>query len=603
MMRAAPEKTEFYVHDAQGNPLTIYSYLASETPTYKVNEQMIYGSSRLGLWKSDVDLLAYIPEVPEVMTVDRGNRRYEMNDHLSNVHTVVTDRRKRICEEETFSHYEADIQSTYDYYAFGMMMPGRGFSQQPMPCTPDTTFAVSENFGSSTGGFTALGSNTTISNGSTLLEISYSLPPLMLANSGGAAKTFGATSGNQYYLGFISVVPCSTMGTRDIPGVPYPVAVTVKDENGTVVITQSFPTPGAGSLSFTAASSGTYTVEFWVSGNACTYYIDDVYLYSVTSCPGDGQPNISDANSSYRFGFNGKEHDKEGMGGGVSTYDYGFRIYNPQIARFLSVDPLTGSYPWYTPYQFAGNKPTSAIDIDGLEEYVVVRWYDQAGKYNGSTAVRIRDERDRLYSNTGIVYLEMEDNFDNRYAFSESVRQSKAPSFTYTGSSGSLNSGAKPLFEQPGEIVGPNTPIRNPIEKSLINSARAEDARLRTAGRTNEYRIPSSTPGGNELTYSNDVRTLNDLQKGQLDAEIDFLNQNPDYSIDIVGTASTNNGTAISTYNQDIAADRARIVTKYMTDNGVDPSKISTGSVGDSRGGGNADSNRKVEYKYNVPQR
>jgi hypothetical protein len=39
----APEKTEFYVHDAQGNPLTIYSYLASETPTYKVNEQMIYG--------------------------------------------------------------------------------------------------------------------------------------------------------------------------------------------------------------------------------------------------------------------------------------------------------------------------------------------------------------------------------------------------------------------------------------------------------------------------------------------------------------------------------------------------------------------------------
>jgi RHS repeat-associated protein len=124
----APEKTEFYVHDAQGNPLTIYSYLASETPTYKVNEQMIYGSSRLGLWKSDGDLLAYIPEVPEVMSVDRGNRRYEMNDHLSNVHAVVTDRRMRVCEDEVFAHYEADIQSTYDYYAFGMMMPGRGFA-------------------------------------------------------------------------------------------------------------------------------------------------------------------------------------------------------------------------------------------------------------------------------------------------------------------------------------------------------------------------------------------------------------------------------------------------------------------------------------------
>ena len=72
----------------------------------------------------------------------------------------------------------------------------------------------------------------------------------------------------------------------------------------------------------------------------------------------------------YRYGFNGKEIDKgdEGMGGGGSTYDYGFRIYNPSMGKFLSVDPLTASYPWYTPYQFAGNKPINCIDLDGLEE-------------------------------------------------------------------------------------------------------------------------------------------------------------------------------------------------------------------------------------------
>jgi RHS repeat-associated protein len=70
----------------------------------------------------------------------------------------------------------------------------------------------------------------------------------------------------------------------------------------------------------------------------------------------------------YRYGFNGKELDKPGMGGGQSTYDYGFRIYNPAIAKFLSVDPLTREYPWYTPYQFAGNMPIWKIDIDGLEE-------------------------------------------------------------------------------------------------------------------------------------------------------------------------------------------------------------------------------------------
>jgi hypothetical protein len=67
------------------------------------------------------------------------------------------------------------------------------------------------------------------------------------------------------------------------------------------------------------------------------------------------------------------------MGGGGSTYDYGFRIYNAQIGKFLSVDPLSDSYPWYTPYQFAGNKPIMCDDIDGLEEFIRTRYFDVAG--------------------------------------------------------------------------------------------------------------------------------------------------------------------------------------------------------------------------------
>jgi hypothetical protein len=37
------------------------------------------------------------------------------------------------------------------------------------------------------------------------------------------------------------------------------------------------------------------------------------------------------------------------------------------LGRFLSVDPLTKSYPELTPYQFASNTPIQAIDQDGLE--------------------------------------------------------------------------------------------------------------------------------------------------------------------------------------------------------------------------------------------
>lgn len=67
-------------------------------------------------------------------------------------------------------------------------------------------------------------------------------------------------------------------------------------------------------------------------------------------------------NDNYRYSFNGKETDEE-----TGLQDYGFRIYNPAIAKFLSVDPLAPEYPWYTPYQFAGNTPIWAIDLDGLE--------------------------------------------------------------------------------------------------------------------------------------------------------------------------------------------------------------------------------------------
>src|SRR5690349_22218360 len=72
------------------------------------------------------------------------------------------------------------------------------------------------------------------------------------------------------------------------------------------------------------------------------------------------------AQGSYRYGFNGKENDNEVKGEG-SQQDYGMRIYDPRLSKFLSVDPLTEDYPELTPYQFASNTPVWAIDLDGAE--------------------------------------------------------------------------------------------------------------------------------------------------------------------------------------------------------------------------------------------
>ncbi len=80
------------------------------------------------------------------------------------------------------------------------------------------------------------------------------------------------------------------------------------------------------------------------------------------------------AGSSYRYGFNGKEQDPETYGEG-NIYDYGFRIYNPRLGKFLSVDPLTNKYPELTPYQFASNMPIIAIDLDGEEAKIVIIYH------------------------------------------------------------------------------------------------------------------------------------------------------------------------------------------------------------------------------------
>lgn len=73
--------------------------------------------------------------------------------------------------------------------------------------------------------------------------------------------------------------------------------------------------------------------------------------------------------SGYRYGFNGKEKDNEISLGGQ---DYGMRIYNASLCRFLTTDPIASQYPMLTPYQFASNTPIQAIDFDGLEGVQII---------------------------------------------------------------------------------------------------------------------------------------------------------------------------------------------------------------------------------------
>jgi RHS repeat-associated protein len=66
------------------------------------------------------------------------------------------------------------------------------------------------------------------------------------------------------------------------------------------------------------------------------------------------------------YGFGGYEKDNSTA---ENSYDYGARIYNGKIARWLSVDPMQNIYPMSTPYSFVSNSP------NGHEFQALFHWH------------------------------------------------------------------------------------------------------------------------------------------------------------------------------------------------------------------------------------
>jgi RHS repeat-associated protein len=62
----------------------------------------------------------------------------------------------------------------------------------------------------------------------------------------------------------------------------------------------------------------------------------------------------------YKAGFNGKDLDKE-----TNSYDFGERIYDPRLAKWLSLDPIKSKFPHESPYMFAGANPIFYVDEQG----------------------------------------------------------------------------------------------------------------------------------------------------------------------------------------------------------------------------------------------
>ena len=122
----------------------------------------------------------------------------------------------------------------------------------------------------------------------------------------------------------------------------------------TITILRSWPR-----VYYLTDNLGSVRVTVDQSGNPVGY--DDYYPFG-KRMPGRSN-NTANPHDAYKF--TGKELDQED---GIDLEYFGARYYDPEIGRFLSVDPMAENFPEVGPYTYAHNNPILRIDLFGMAD-------------------------------------------------------------------------------------------------------------------------------------------------------------------------------------------------------------------------------------------
>ncbi len=355
------EKTTYYNRDAQGNVMAVYDYEVDQTNSstkFALVERNIYGSSRVGMDRTCQEMISATSSNSDFEHV-LGLKQYECTNHLGNVLSVVTDRKHPIDDDGNgfIDYYQPEITKATDYSPFGVELYERNFTRtevthidvnEQTTVVDEDPFTLSANGGVYNVGDQGVDWNHILGTGEVTALEDYFI------------------NSQSFFLGSWIIAQKDWSGLLNI-GDDYRITFDIVDINGAVFMLgpqglfNTYTTTGTKTIDFTAATSnGSFSLWSLFGGVPTDITIDNIKLEKVETITETCTIPVGE----YRYGFNGMEKDDEVKGGG-NSYDFGARMYDSRLGRFLSIDPDVMKYPFMSPYVYAGNNPVFLNDIEG----------------------------------------------------------------------------------------------------------------------------------------------------------------------------------------------------------------------------------------------